>query len=389
MPTRSNQRGRKHCTRSVFGLLFSLLTALSGCAPAVHYEKSPQWHGDRFENPADWSPVPRPGLRELMKWQLSHRPEPRPFRPKVVANDGAALRNNKDRFSITWIGHATTLLQAGGVNILTDPIFSNTVGGIVRNAPPGVALSSLPPIDVVVISHNHRDHLDASAIDQLDASVQYIVPLGLAAWFQARGRNRVIELDWWQSTVVSGRAGARAKVTMVPAQHWSRRGLSDENQSLWGGYVIDAGQTRVYFAGDTAWPAEFSEIGRRFPHIDYAILPIGAYAPRWFMRSQHIDPVEAAKAFRELGAKWLVPVHWGTFRLSDEPMDEPPRLLRRALGREGVSHLIPLSIGSTFFDCSTTNILFNPACVIGIGAHYWFRPAPPAPSRRKADVSLF
>ena len=328
--------------------------AICGCAPAVRYEQSAQWnhHTRRFESPKEWESMPRQGFRGLLKWQLSHRPEGEKYAPPVVANDGARMRDNQQAFSITWIGHATTLVQTGGINLLTDPIFSRTVGGIERTAPPGVALRSLPPIDVVVISHNHRDHLDADSIDALDKNVLYVVPLGLGSWFKGRGRMRVMELDWWQSTMVQGRGGARAKVTLVPAQHWSRRGLSDENQSLWGGYVIEAGERRVYFVGDTAWPAEFAEIGRRFPSIDYAIMPIGAYAPRWFMRPQHIDPGEAAEAFRAVGAKWLVPVHWGTFRLSDEPMNEPPRLLRRALGERDQAKVIQLSIGQTYWEAT-------------------------------------
>jgi L-ascorbate metabolism protein UlaG (beta-lactamase superfamily) len=135
---------------------------------------------------------------------------------------------------------------------------------------------------------------------------------------------------------------------MVPAQHWSRRGLLDENRSLWGGYVIDAGGTRFYFAGDTGYPAAFKEIGKRFPHIDFALLPIGAYEPRWFMRSQHMSPEEAARAFGELGADTLVPMHWGTFQLADEPMDEPPALLYRAMGRRA-NRILFLPIGGSYF----------------------------------------
>ncbi len=183
-----------------------------------------------------------------------------------------------------------------------------------------------------MISHNHRDHLDEPTILALGPAPTYVVPLGMASWFRKRGMRHVIELDWWETTEVTTSSGARVVVSFVPAQHWSQRGLTDENKSLWGGYVLDVGDRRFYFAGDTAYPAAFTEIGKRFPNLDYALLPIGAYAPRWFMRPQHMDPEEAAKAFHELGARALVPMHWGTFHLSDEPMGEPPRRLRAAMG---------------------------------------------------------
>src|SRR5262249_12921532 len=164
----------------------------------------------------------------------------------------------------------------------------------------------------------------------------------LGAWFRARGLERVVELEWWQETELP-RGG---KVTLVPAQHWSQRGLTDLNETLWGGYVIDAGGARWYFAGDTGYPAAFAEIGRRLPGIDFALLPIGAYEPRWFMGPQHLSPEDAARAFRDLGARRLVPMHWATFRLTDEPLDEPPRLLRAAMAGE-LDKIIPLAIGET------------------------------------------
>jgi L-ascorbate metabolism protein UlaG (beta-lactamase superfamily) len=263
-----------------------------------------------------------------------------------MPNDGAALRANVDRTSITWIGHATVLVQAGGLSFLTDPVFSDYVGVFERKAPPGVALEHLPPIDFVVISHNHRDHLDERSVKALGPSVHFLVPLGTARWFRDLGLTKVTELDWWDSTTVEAR-GRHAKITLVPAQHWCQRGATDANRALWGGWVVEAGERRVYFAGDTGYPAAFDEIGKRFPSVDYAILPIGAYEPRWFMSPQHMDPAQAARAFHTLGAHRLVPVHWGTFALTDEPMDEPPRLLREALG---ASMILQLAIGETYFE---------------------------------------
>jgi L-ascorbate metabolism protein UlaG (beta-lactamase superfamily) len=324
-------------------LAILLVTALAaGCATPRY--ASPQFRDGRFHNPSSWPG--RPTTRDFFRWVFTRNSAPTDrFQPPVVANDGAALRANRDRLSITWIGHATTLVQVGGVSILTDPIFSRTVGFVSRFAPPGVAMADLPPIDVVVISHDHRDHLDEDSVRALGPKVTYVVPLGLGDWFRARGLPKVIELDWWQQTRIVAH-GREARVTLVPAQHWGRRGLDDENLRLWGGYVFDAGGARVYFAGDTGYPAAFAEVGRRFPGIDYAILPIGAYSPRWHMRPVHMAPEEAARAVEELGARAVVPVHWGTFHLSDEPMDEPPLLLREALG-EHAGKMVLLAIGGT------------------------------------------
>jgi N-acyl-phosphatidylethanolamine-hydrolysing phospholipase D len=338
-------------------LLLSIsLTALgAGCAHAPApstYTRSPQWHDGQFTNPAAWPK--KASATNALKWRLTPRDQaPSDFQPPYRENDGKRLRDNLGRASLTWIGHATVLLQSGGLNVLTDPHFGEDTGAIFpRLEPPGVALNDLPPVDVVVISHNHRDHLDEDSVVKLAAkfgdAVHFVVPLGLKAWFQERKIDNVTELDWWQSTKVTGRGGATAQVTLVPAQHWSQRNGTDRNHSLWGGYVIDAGGKRTYFAGDTGYPAAFAEIGKRFPGIDFALLPIGAYAPRWFMHPQHMAPEEAAKAFRELGARALLPIHWATFKLTDEPLDEPPRLLYEAMGKLA-NKILFLPIGGTFW----------------------------------------
>lgn len=314
------------------------------------YDRSPQWRiGTRtFENPPGWPS--RIGNAAMLRWQLGGRPRATPFRPPLVENDGMRLRANRDRPTITWIGHATFLVQVGGVNVVTDPMFADSIAGFVRrSAPPGVAISQLPPVDVVLVSHNHRDHLDEDSVLLLGPEVHYVVPLGMANWFRQRGLSRVTELDWWESATVRARRGAgQIQVTMVPAQHWSQRGLADRNLSLWGGYLFDCDGLRFYHAGDTGFPAAFDEIGRRFPGIDFAMIPIGAYEPRWFLAPQHIDPAQAVEAFRRIGAKTFVPMHWGTFRLSDEPMTEPPEALYRAMGRDA-NHILFLPIGGTFW----------------------------------------
>ncbi len=307
------------------------------------YSHSKQWQKDRFINPAHWPA--RLGLRDVFRWYMARPPKQQGFSPPQVANDGKALRENRNTPTVTWIGHATLLVQLDGLSILTDPMFSMRMFLTRRLAPPGVALANLPPIDAVVVSHDHRDHLDEDSVAALGPDVQYIVPLGLAGWFQKRGLRRVHELDWWQDFTLRQNGGA-VRVTLVPAQHWSGRSLTDHNQSLWGGFVIESPTARVYFSGDTGYPAAFAEIGKQFPNIDYALLPIGAYAPRWFMSPQHIDPAQAVIAFGELGAQHVVPMHWGTFQLSDEPLDEPPRLLREAMGTMA-DRIIELAIGQT------------------------------------------
>jgi L-ascorbate metabolism protein UlaG (beta-lactamase superfamily) len=248
----------------------------------------------------------------------------------VVENDGKGLRS-PSQLSLTWIGHATYLVQLSGRNILTDPVFANRLAVVPRNVPPGVAPVDLPKIDLVVVTHNHRDHMDAPSLRRLGPDPVYVVPKGLAAWFLRAGLPRVVEMDWWEEREVEG-----VQVTFVPSQHWSRRGLLDENTSLWGGYVLERDGARVYHSGDTAWFSGFAEIGERVGRIDAAMLPIGAYAPRWFMKTQHIDPHEAVRAFVDLRAERFVAMHWGTFRLTDEALDEPPQVLRDAWAHRGL-----------------------------------------------------
>jgi L-ascorbate metabolism protein UlaG (beta-lactamase superfamily) len=247
---------------------------------------------------------------------------PRAVVPKVEP-DRALLASGRP--SMTWIGHATWLVRVGGRSLLTDPVWSTTLGpGIRRNVDRGLPLEETQT-NLVLVTHNHRDHLDAPTIDRIGAGAIYLVPMGLGDFFRRRGFREVIELEWWQSVEVEG-----VRVHFVPSQHWSRRGLFDQNDSLWGGYVVEAEGRRVYHAGDTAYFSGFAEIGRRFPGIDAALLPIGAYDPEWFMRVQHMSPEDAMQAFVDLGAKRLCAMHWGTFKLTDEPLLEPPERLEAA-----------------------------------------------------------
>jgi N-acyl-phosphatidylethanolamine-hydrolysing phospholipase D len=210
-----------------------------------------------------------------------------------------------------------------------------------RAQPPGIALADLPPIDVVVISHSHYDHLDIASVRELsrrgDGRTLFLVPLGLKSFLEGEGVRNVAEMDWWDKRTMSG-----VEFNLVPVQHWSARGLGDRNQTLWGGWAVFAPDLRWYFSGDTGYSRDFADTRARFaPRMkdgalfDIALLAIGAYEPRWFMTEQHMNPAEAVQAHKDLGARRSLGIHWGTFSLTDEPLDAPPRDLaaaRRALG---------------------------------------------------------
>ena len=223
-----------------------------------------------------------------------------------------------------WIGHATWLLRLGGKIILTDPMWSRAISGMVpRLVPPGMPLDQVPAVDVVCISHDHRDHMDLPTLKRLGPEPLYVVPLGNGRRLAKLGYQRVVELDWWQS-----HDEGELRVTLVPARHWSMRAPWNRNDTLWGGFVLSGPEGVAYHAGDTAAGDHFATIGARLGPIDWAMLPIGGYAPRWFMEPQHICPEEAGDAFVSLTARHLFAMHWGTFRLTDEAIGEPRERLR-------------------------------------------------------------
>jgi L-ascorbate metabolism protein UlaG (beta-lactamase superfamily) len=240
---------------------------------------------------------------------------------------------------LTWIGHASWLVQLDGISLLIDPIFSHSIGpGMRRNVAPGIALAELPPIDAQLVTHNHRDHLDLPSLRGVGRPV--LAGLGMAAFF-TRASLPCSELGWWDGTRVGP-----VMVRFVPSQHWSQRGLGDTNATLWGGFVIEGSSARIYHSGDTAYFDGFSTIGQRLGTIDAALLPIGAYDPPWFMSKQHMNPEEAIQAFVDLGARNFVAMHWGTFKLTDEPLDEPPLRLVTEWQRRGLNpdarHVLPI-----------------------------------------------
>lgn len=256
--------------------------------------------------------------------------------PEVVANDGTSFVAGGP--TVTWIGHATVLVQMDGVAFLTDPVWSNTAFpvsfmGPRRYAPPGLALEVLPPIDFVVVSHNHYDHLDLATLRALAVrGTRFLVPLRVGALLRASGILRVDELDWWESRTIGG-----VTVHCVPSQHWSGRRVIDQNASLWSGWAVVGPTRRFYFGGDTGYFAGFGDIGRQLGPFGLAAVPIGAYEPIAMMRSVHLNPEEAVQAGLDLGADRMLGVHWGTFDLTDEPLGEPPIRFRAEAERRGLA----------------------------------------------------
>ncbi len=274
-----------------------------------------------------WQPFEK-SFTDFLRWQFSRNPHDKRRTPHlpVVANDGRELRGIQNSSKITWVGHATFAIHDGDDVVLTDPHFGHRALLPARWVEPGIPVEAVPDDAFAVVSHNHYDHLDAYTVGRLPPSVQWFVPSGLGDWFRRRGRADVVELGWWESA-----RRDRWTITCLPAQHWSRRIEQGTNASLWCSWLLDSGERKYFFAGDTGYFHGFTEYGKKFGPIDVAMLPIGAYEPRWFMRHQHMDPAEAYQAFRDLGAHTMLPMHWGTFDLTDEPLDEPPRALARAI----------------------------------------------------------
>jgi N-acyl-phosphatidylethanolamine-hydrolysing phospholipase D len=329
--------------RRCAGMLLRVLT-LAVClaaSGAVLAQGAPRNEDGTFRNNY---PHATTDFGDFLRWQ-SERTElkepPGGWRIPLVATDVAALRGPSTNPSVTWIGHATVFIRLAGKNILVDPIFSERASpvpfaGPKRVAPLPIELADLPPIDLVLITHNHYDHLDEPSVRRLAAlpqgSPRFLVPLGLKAWFADIGIERVEEMDWWQSV----REGD-VTITLVPVQHWSRRTPFDRNRTLWGGWAIDGENVRVVHLGDAGYSRDLRDIGERLGPFDLALIPIGAYAPRWFMEAKHLDVAEAIQARADLRARRAIGIHWGTFPMADDPPDEPPQLLARERERAGLA----------------------------------------------------
>jgi len=324
----------------------ALLTSLSA-GPAA---PQPRDEEGRFVN---LDPGERHGFGDFLKWQIGDRlsgekrstPDRAPVPTVPVDLARIATPPGKgEPARLTWLGHSSFLVQLDGVSLLLDPVLEDRMGplGIIgRNVPPPLRPGQLPRIDAVLVSHDHYDHLDLPTLRAVRAPVA--AGLGNEELLR-RERLLAVPLRWWQTVKVRDVA-----ITFVPSQHFSGRGLGGRNRTLWGGFVIQGPPATLYHSGDTGYFSGFKEIGRRFPAIDVAMLPIGAYDPRWFMAPVHVDPEEALQAFVDLGARTFVAMHWGTFKQADEPLDEPPVRLeaeraRRAIPEERVK---VLAIGET------------------------------------------
>jgi len=326
------------------------------------FPKSDHCDGERFFNRyqrADRS------LWEIVRWMRTRERTPWPRQVPLTPHDAPPGRVGPGRVAVTFIGHSTFLLRTASTVILTDPVFTSHAGpfgrlGPRRVRPPAISPDGLPPVDLVLVSHNHYDHLQPSSLRLFAERATFVAPLGLhrllppeggsygersvASGFRLRQRLRrttvasakvvsrkIHELDWWQSAAVG-----TVDITCVPAQHFSARTPWDRNRTLWAGFVVRVDGMTVYFAGDTGYSPHFAEIGARFPSIDVALLPIAAYEPRWFMKPVHMNPEEAVRAHLDLRPRASVAMHFGTFQLTDEGIDAPLRALERARGAASV-----------------------------------------------------
>lgn len=337
-PTRPT---RRRAMRWLFG--GAAMIGIGSHAKEDWLSAGPGWQGpisDHFDGRVFYNPgMPRAEKSwiDLWRWRLGggkvawpervvdpHGPLPVPGVPAAPGRDGEVAS--------TFIGHATFLLRWRGLTVLTDPVWSDRCSpvswaGPRRARPPAVAFDDLPPIDLVLLSHNHYDHLDLSTLRRLDAHSRPLIVTGLGnrGFLAQHGLSRVVELDWWQAHDIAG-----ARVTFAPAVHWSNRGGYGRNATLWGAFMVEAGGTRVYFGGDTGYGPHFAETHRRLGAPDLALLPIGAYEPRWFMKSMHMNPAEAVQAHRDLQARRSLGLHFGTWQLTDEGIEAPVVALAEA-----------------------------------------------------------
>jgi N-acyl-phosphatidylethanolamine-hydrolysing phospholipase D len=332
-----------------------LLAGLVCCAAGPGAQLPPHHGEEGFRNPYVERKKTSPFAYWRMRWFGDVEfPDPAEAKGKipVVAADLERIQHPPAAPQATWIGHATVLIQYRGINILTDPIFSQRASptsfiGPKRLTPPALTTEQLPRIDFVVISHNHYDHLDRPSVRALGDGPRWLVPLGLKAWFAKAGIDpaRVEEFDWWQERRFGG-----LTVTATPLQHWSARSPWDRYETLWAGWALQIGDFSAWFVGDTGYNEhQFREIGERLGPFDLALLPIGAYAPRWFMQEVHINPEEAVHIHRDVRARHSIGIQWGAFILTAEPVDEPPRALAAAREKHGIaeSEFETLKVGET------------------------------------------
>ena len=358
---RSNNTVRRASLATLAATLaLTLLT--TGCTATNPYfdPTKPHHRPDGFAN--RFAPEGPPGQGDFWRWQwerlwATEAPNA-PDQIGIATPDTAYLRTNRQDVTATWLGHSTVLWQIHGFNILTDPHFgqrASPVGfaGPKRHVPLPMTLGELPRIDLVLISHNHYDHLDRDTVLALNAQPGgpplFVVPLGVDLWMQQEGITRVQRMDWGDRHTMAPASGhdnhtgkgEALTVEFVPVQHWSSRTPWDRNATLWGGYVVSApvnGQPyRLFFAGDTGYSADFKDLGQRFGGFDFSAIPVGCYEPRWFMDKQHVNEDDAVRIHQDVKSKLSMGIHWGTFRLCDEPIQAPLQGLPKARAQHGVA----------------------------------------------------
>jgi len=328
---------------------FCLFLFLS-CASVPQAKVSDHFDGHKFYNPT-LAKQYSPGFSDVFRMMRKGRAK----WPKYIGNSGVPRLTEQldlDSIALTFVNHTTFLIQLPQLNILTDPVWSKRVSpvswfGPKRVRTPGIKFEDLPKIDVIIISHNHYDHLDIATLKRLNKrfSPRILVPLGDKDLIKSLGIKNVQELDWWESVQIN----AATRITFTPTQHSSQRGLFDRDRSLWGSYFIRHGSRSIYFGGDAAYSTHYAAIKRRLGPPEVALLGIGAYSPRWFMKPLHMDPAEAVIAYKDLGAKLGIGMHFGTFQQSSEAYDQPQKDLRHALEKEMLSQdrFITLQEGET------------------------------------------
>ncbi|XP_033746005.1 N-acyl-phosphatidylethanolamine-hydrolyzing phospholipase D-like [Pecten maximus] len=337
------------CFQRSLGQFIRIYRCLANSSTDIQCAK-PLYLNGRYVSP--WRTWEMPSFRTLRKVlqekDQSSIPSPQELDstlPVLSPNPASLADPPTSGIQATWLGHASLLIQMNGINILTDPVFGDTTFPVPslsprsfkRYRPVAMAIEDLPRIDVILISHNHYDHLDYRSVVELNhrfgENLQWLTPVGIKEWFQQSGCGNVRELTWWESL---SPLGDGTRFTFVPSQHWCRRGITDTNRVLWGGWVMRKGDTSFYFVGDTAFCDVFSQIGHLYGPFTLAAIPIGAYEPRWFMKMSHINPKEAVLLHQMIRSKNSIGIHWGTFRLTTEFYLEPRRKLKEELARQNI-----------------------------------------------------
>lgn len=331
-------------------LLFILFLSFysSSCSSKGPYKISDHYNGEKFVDPNGLAPK---SFFDVIKWKLSFQSIAWPDDEIKVTPNDSLKEKETTKMVVTFINHASFLIQVDGFNILTDPVWSNRVSPVSFAGPkrihrPGIDFEKLPKIDLVLISHNHYDHMDSETISALEKKFTplFVVPLANAEKMKSFGATRVHELDWWESLEIL----PTFKVHLTPAQHWSSRSPFDRNKALWGSFWIESQKEKIYFAGDTGYGPHFKETYKRLGAPTLALLPIGAYMPRWFMRDAHMNPEDAVVAHLDLHAKKSLGMHFGSFQLTDEAIDSPVKDLEMAMRKLNVTDFLSPIPGQSF-----------------------------------------